>query len=465
MEPYPKSNWIPAVTAVLWCCALLATRCVLCSAAGTDAYLPGNPTNLPYPYKTSDGLWGYFRRDGSVLVEARFSYAGFFSEELACVSDKGGQYGVIDPTGRFVVPPRYRWLYWFRSGLACFHSDDGTYGFIDRAGKTVIEPRFREFGSFSQGICEAWLGEKTVIIDKLGRVLHSAKHIRDTYARHYDGLMKFQSNGKWGFLGPDGEVVIPAKFDQAGDFSERLAVVVEQGRTFVVGTNGQEALQLNTTLRRLGIIDAEKQDPLAVDRLWPFSDRFSGGLLACTDDDSLFFIDRDGVVHFRIPFGRFSYWAPQGFQGDVCVVLAEERPAEEQRGHVEIPPRKLSLLEEALLPLTLSDGVDTAPQEWQDSTPLTEPVARKTRSGVINRTGTFILPPAYDTVRFRPTVGYIISRDKRWGVLSENLKEIVPITFSEALFWGDLVRLRTDRVHEWLDPVDGSTVFSVCFVP
>ena len=47
-------------------------------------------------------------------------------------------------------------------------------------------------------------------------------------------------NGKWGYIDKSGTLVIPARYDDAWDFSEGLAHVNLNGRWFYIDKNGNE---------------------------------------------------------------------------------------------------------------------------------------------------------------------------------------------------------------------------------
>ena len=47
-------------------------------------------------------------------------------------------------------------------------------------------------------------------------------------------------NGRYGFIGKDGQVVIPLHYDYAYDFQDGKAVVEKDGRTFCIDKTGRE---------------------------------------------------------------------------------------------------------------------------------------------------------------------------------------------------------------------------------
>lgn len=89
------------------------------------------------------------------------------------------------------------------------------------------------FSEFSEGLAVAgwalcpmcrnpfWVN---AIIDETGRMVIPPATSHTRYGDFHEGLAKF-SGGGWGFIDREGRIVIPAKFYEAADFSEGLAVV------------------------------------------------------------------------------------------------------------------------------------------------------------------------------------------------------------------------------------------------
>jgi hypothetical protein len=137
--------------------------------------------------------WGFIDRAGKVVVPARFSRVGEFSDGLAPVKvggthAAGGKWGYIDRAGKEVVAPRFDWARPFREGRAGVQVGD-KWGFIDTTGVLVIAPRFESVERFSEG------------------------------------LAAVQEDKKWGFVGPDGAFRIRPRYHRAVGFSEGLAAV------------------------------------------------------------------------------------------------------------------------------------------------------------------------------------------------------------------------------------------------
>ena len=159
-----------------------------------------------------NGKWGYIDKQGHMVVPPRFNgEIGRFSEGLAWVQiDR--DFGYIDTIGKVVVPPRYHYTGDFSEGLAMVrigdNCHDGKCAYIDTTGKYVIEPdpQFLVLQDFSEGLAPVF---------SIGKKLRWGPS---------------GPRGKWGYVDRTGKLVIAARFDLAGAFSEGLACIKMNGK-------------------------------------------------------------------------------------------------------------------------------------------------------------------------------------------------------------------------------------------
>ena len=55
-----------------------------------------------------------------------------------------------------------------------------------------------------------------------------------------EGFAPVVINEKWGYIDRSGKMVIPAKYDDAGSFTDGRASVELNGRTFTIDRSGRE---------------------------------------------------------------------------------------------------------------------------------------------------------------------------------------------------------------------------------
>jgi hypothetical protein len=167
--------------------------------------------------------WGFLAPDGSFAIPPRFhdgedTNIGFFSEGLAAVQ-VDGKVGYIDKAGNWVIERQFAKGYEFHEG----------YAVVVTGGPCHYVPaeaccRFIDFAPYSR---RAHPGRTPpcafALIDRSGRQTTSRTF---AYLRRLsEGTAAFLEGNKWGYINTDGEIVIPASFDDAEPFSEGRALV------------------------------------------------------------------------------------------------------------------------------------------------------------------------------------------------------------------------------------------------
>lgn len=102
------------------------------------------------------GRRGYINiNTGEIVIDARsndYTKAWVFSEGLAAVM-KDGKIGFINPSNEVVIPFQYassekcdlwKFAYIFYNGYSLMTDRDGDFGIIDKTGKWIIEPEYKE---------------------------------------------------------------------------------------------------------------------------------------------------------------------------------------------------------------------------------------------------------------------------------------------------------------------------------
>ncbi len=95
-----------------------------------------------------DEKWGYVNREGKVVIQPEYRYAGRFREGLAPVAVRRGRkraYGFIDKSGRLAIPLQFDDVGEFRDGLAKVfildsHGEIDKLGYIDKTGRYIWKP-------------------------------------------------------------------------------------------------------------------------------------------------------------------------------------------------------------------------------------------------------------------------------------------------------------------------------------
>ncbi len=154
------------------------------------------------PYETSlyrfvqDNRYGYLNTDGEIVIEAQFYEASDFSEGLAAVTrELDGCLEYINESGETVIKL------------------DGVSGYQNIFHMVAEEPSC----DFSDGVALIYCGNESFCIDKDGNRLG----VKNPVGMHKQGLIAFRDKDTelCGFADKDGNIVIPATYTDAYDFS------------------------------------------------------------------------------------------------------------------------------------------------------------------------------------------------------------------------------------------------------
>mgnify|MGYP000765556194 FL=1 len=170
-----------------------------------------------------------------------------------------GKYGYADTLGQVVVPPAYDDAADFGNGHAVVgrKAGDGRmlYGLIDRSGRVVVPLEWERLGGVRDGGCVARTGTAAEREFSLADTLGYVRSLGYDYCSDFsNGLARvgvgayvekenvagitlrdaYEFRGKFGYIAPDGRIVIPVQFDDARDFAQDgLAPVGIQGKYYV----------------------------------------------------------------------------------------------------------------------------------------------------------------------------------------------------------------------------------------
>jgi uncharacterized protein YrzB (UPF0473 family) len=215
-------------------------------------------------------------------------------------------------------------------------------------------------------------------------------------------LVPFEQNGKFGYRlewaeldGPRSgspeaktEVVIPAKFDHAGAFSEDLACVSIDGKTGFIDKTGKEIIPLQ----------------------YGHAQHFSEGLVGVLDREKgnqWGFINKTGE---KVIPANYDFVFP--FSNGLALVVRDKKFGLVDKTGKEVLPTKYIEIKTSL-------GKDF-PENWILVSGQNE------LSGVVDRTGKEILPCKYRRIRKFKEGLAAVDIDNRWGFVDEIGKEVIP---------------------------------------
>lgn len=185
--------------------------------------------------------YGFYDTLGNLRIPCRYRAASTFSEGLAVVAIDIDSYyvayGFIDTTGTLAIAPQYQYANAFSEGYAVVKQYD-RYGMIDHQGREVVPCKYEVLSDISQGLFFG--GSEDEGFALFGPYLKPLTDFR------YQAIVSIgnrricaKRDGKYGYLDPEGNEVIPFVFDNAYTFSQGFAAVSQEGKWGIVDTAGR----------------------------------------------------------------------------------------------------------------------------------------------------------------------------------------------------------------------------------
>ena len=228
--------------------ACVANQCGLLGRNGSFVTPSWNRQSRPFPEAYSEGLatvinkdgqWGYIDPDRKVVIPFKFKYAGQFNHGIARVS-VNDKFFFINKEGARVTP-EFEGVFDFHEELAAVVVGKNV-GYIRRNGSFALPPLHQSASGidFSEGLAAVRVNGKVGFMDNTGSVVIEPKY--DDVYPFFDGLAPVQLQGKWGYVDKTGVVVVPIKYDIGHMFSEGLASVELTGKWGYIDTQGRFAI-------------------------------------------------------------------------------------------------------------------------------------------------------------------------------------------------------------------------------
>lgn len=140
-----------------------------------------------------------------------------------------GKWGFVDSTGHVVIEPRYELVMGFRQGLAWVLIKDSGWTMVDR------QDRGMGIGYFDSIVVDLHPSEVRLAEDHEGLFVPAYSI---TYVDGHSCTYRVAREGRWGIVDEIGGLVIPAKFEATGRWSDGLAWFRENGKYGFVDRGG-----------------------------------------------------------------------------------------------------------------------------------------------------------------------------------------------------------------------------------
>lgn len=163
-----------------------------------------------------NGLYGFRRADGTVIVPNIYLHVGKFVNGYCRVMRDDEHFGLIDTTGREILPCEYSSVEYPSEGRILLLKD-GKYGYADMEGRMVIPPQYPMANSFSEGSAPVYIAVDSLFyygtyIDTTGRQLFPA--VYESVLPFHDGFAPVRQYQRWGFIDHSGKMVLNTVYEQ-----------------------------------------------------------------------------------------------------------------------------------------------------------------------------------------------------------------------------------------------------------
>ncbi|MCL2812258.1 MAG: WG repeat-containing protein, partial [Clostridia bacterium] len=192
--------------------------------------------------------YGIMDREGNVLVEPIWSSDFVEINEYGLMDVwRDGRIGFINTNGEIVVPLKGmdENRVFFSEGVTFLEEERGYWKCYDPQGNVVFDIFCEYIKPFSDGLA-AVITYDNDVGSLIGYIDHSGAYVLQPSTRYTsvgipsfsEGLLRFQEDGKYGFLNERGEVAIALQWDKVDGFIDGLALVWLNDEIGYIDTEG-----------------------------------------------------------------------------------------------------------------------------------------------------------------------------------------------------------------------------------
>jgi hypothetical protein len=177
--------------------------------------------------------WGYCDTGKIVKIRTEYDFADFFTGEVGFVR-KDSAFRGINTKGEYITPPLKHYGS-FADGLCPVQLLDGHCYYINTKGDIIIDRGFSAGENFSEGLAVVSVHKKLGIINTKGEWVRLPDF--DTSSVYFrSGFLMGLSKGRYFYINKYGkELILPDSIKPAGIFSEDLAAVYVTKTRYING--------------------------------------------------------------------------------------------------------------------------------------------------------------------------------------------------------------------------------------
>lgn len=194
---------------------------------------------LLIPFLRED-KYGYCTQDKEIKLECKYDTANLFIEQTAIVNENGS-WKLIDRHAKELLSYDDHIIHEFRNGVAIIERqiniEEYFYGISDPK-RGVVSDGWRGASFLIHGLIKVMDSQEMWgIIDTDGFQVAEPQYSKISSSFHCDRAVVIK-DGMVGFINPTGVEMIPASYEDSGNFSEGFAAVKENGKWGLIDTSG-----------------------------------------------------------------------------------------------------------------------------------------------------------------------------------------------------------------------------------
>ena len=181
---------------------------------------------------------------GNVVIKPKYDAIKFYiNDNLILVINKN-KFGIINLKGDTIIPLEYSDIsYNLREGLLFAKLND-KYGYINLKNEIIIPFEYTKAENFSDGLAVVYKDKKAFYINKNNVIVMDVKGDLIWQNMFKNGLAVFKTNGKFGYININKEVIINPIYEEATVFQNDRAFVTLNKKSGIINSKGKVILPL-----------------------------------------------------------------------------------------------------------------------------------------------------------------------------------------------------------------------------